>query len=846
MSTLKLPDLCLVVLVGVSGSGKSTFATKNFLPTEVLSSDFCRALVADDENDQAVTKTAFDVLNYIVERRLELGRLTVVDATNVQVEARRSLINLARRNHVLAVAIVLDIPVELCASRNEARMDRQFGDHVLRNQTSQLHRSLRGLRREGFHRVYHLTRVDEVIEAVIEREPVWNDRRSEHGPFDIIGDVHGCFNELVELLDVLGYQHSSVGRHCEHPEGRRVIFLGDLVDRGPATPAVLRLVMEMVASGSALCVAGNHEAKLLRALRGKRVEPRHGLAESLEQLGGEPAEFREQVADFLDRLISHFVLDDGGLVVAHAGLPANMQGRTSGAVRAFALYGDSSGESDEFGLPIRYPWAQDYRGNATVVYGHTPVRVPEWINKTICIDTGCVFGGSLTALRYPERELLSVPSHRVYYEPLKPLTGEDGSGEGRGPGELDIEDVLGKRIIETRFGRSVTIREENSLAALEVMSRFSVDPRWLAYVPATMSPAATSARQDFLEYPDEAFSYYRKAGVGRVVCEEKHMGSRAVVVVNRDHDVAISRFGFDTPSAGVIYTRTGRPFFSKDDLEAKFLDKVRAAMERTNIWDELATDWLILDCEILPWSFKAQELLKRQYAAVGASGRRSLGAETEIFQKAAARGVAVGNRITELDSRITDVESFVSTYRRYSWPVESLLDLQIAPFQILAGKGCVYALKDHEWHLNLLRRLGEIDPVTFRNTKAMFVDLRDVASQERGTKWWEDLTRDGSEGMVVKPVEVVHRGDKGLTQPAIKVRGREYLRLVYGPEYTRQEHLSRLRDRFLGRKRSLALREFSLGLEALERFVAAEPLYRVHECVFGVLALESEAVDPRL
>ncbi|WP_298344747.1 polynucleotide kinase-phosphatase [Ferrimicrobium sp.] len=846
MSTLRLPDLCLVVLVGVSGSGKSTFAAQHFLRTEVVSSDFCRALVSDDENDQSATKAAFDVLDYIVEQRLELGKLTVVDATNVQVEARKSLIDLARRHHVLAVAIVLDMPIDLCVARNGARMDRQFGPHVLRNQSSQLQRSLRRLRREGFHRVYHLTGEREVAQVIVEREPVWNDRRNDHGPFDIIGDVHGCIDELVELLEVLGYCRAAGEDAYSHPEGRRVVFLGDLVDRGPGTPEVLRLAMQMVRHGSALCVSGNHEVKLLRALQGKKVEVRHGLGESLEQLRAESSSFSEEVAEFLDRLISHYVFDGGALVVAHAGLPASMHGRTSAAVRAFALYGDTSGESDEYGLPVRYPWAEDYRGSASVIYGHTPVKEPVWVNRTLCIDTGCVFGGRLTALRYPEREIVSVPAREVYYEPVKPLVVDPQGGLGREPGVLDVGDVLGKHIIETRLRHTVTIREENSLAALEVMSRFAADPRWLVYLPATMSPTATSAQSDLLESPEEAFAYYAKAGVAEVVCEEKHMGSRAVVVVFRDADAGSRRFGFETSSIGMVYTRTGRPFFGKQELGDRFLARVRAGIEAAGLWDQLATEWLILDCEILPWSFKTEDLMRRQYAVVGAAAARSLGREKEVLEAVAARGMDVAHAIEQLNRRIGHVENFAKVYQHYSWPVRSLDDLQLAPFQILAGEGSVHALKDHAWHLNLITRLAETDPMTFRSTQATFVSLGDSGSQERGYAWWEELTSDGGEGMVVKPAQVVHFGKRGLTQPALKVRGPEYLRLVYGPEYTEPQHLARLRTRSLGRKRSLALHEFSLGIEGLERFVAGEPLYRIHECAFGVLALESEEVDPRL
>ena len=846
MSVIKIPERCVVTLVGVSGSGKSRFAAKHFLPTEVISSDFCRGLVSDDENDQQATNPAYEVLHFIASKRLEAGRLTVIDATNVQVESRREVLKLATEHHVLSVAVVLDVTERVCADRNAQRADRQFGAHVLRNQQSQLRRSIRGLRREGFHRVYVLKGEEEIEAASFEREPLWNDRRADHGPFDIIGDVHGCHTELVELLVELGYKVGSDGLSATPPEGRRALFLGDLVDRGPATPAVLRLVMGMVAEGTALCIPGNHEVKLLRALRGKNVTTTHGLAQSLEQLGAEPSEFSQHVASFIDGLIGHYVLHEGRLVVAHAGLPERMQGRASGAVRAVALYGDTTGETDEYGLPVRYPWAEDYRGHAIVVYGHTPVPEAVWTNKTICIDTGCVFGGRLTALRYPERDLVSVPAHEVYYEPARPLVSDTPVEQDRSPGDLDLEDVMGKRIIETRLSRSITIREENSVAALEVMSRFAVDPRWLVYLPPTMSPTATSDREGLLEHPHEAFATFRAGGVEQVVCEEKHMGSRAVVVVCRKPSVASQRFGLESQSGGSIFTRTGRPFFSDRMMEQAILDKVRAGIAEAGIWEELNTDWLVLDCELLPWSFKAGELLRNQYASVGSAGTHALAAERAVIEAASARGVDLGDLPEQVRERGIMVDGYVDAYRRYCWGVSGIEDLKLAPFQILAGEGSVHGLRDHHWHLGVIGRLCKTDASTFRMTKSMTVNVDDSEAVEEGTAWWEELTAAGGEGMVVKPVQVVHHGPRGLVQPGIKCRGREYLRIIYGPEYTAERHLSRLRSRGLGLKRSLAQREFALGIEALERFVSGEPLYRVHECVFGVLALESEPVDPRL
>ena len=846
--TMSIPKLSLVVLVGPSGSGKSTFAARHFLSTEVLSSDAFRGLVSDDENDQSATKDAFDALHFIAGKRLAAGRLTVVDATNVQREVRRPLVELARAHHVLPIAVVFDVPEKLCLDRNAARPDRDFGPHVVRRQRSQLKRSLKGLGREGFRRVFVLRTPEEIDAVEIAREPAWSDRSEDHGPFDIIGDVHGCYDELVLLLSELGYEVGEDGSGAAHPQGRTAVFLGDLVDRGPNVPGVLRLAMGMVETGSALCVPGNHENKLVRALRGRKVQVTHGLAESLAQLESESPEFRERALRFLDGLVSHAVLDDGRLVVAHAGMREEMQGRASAAVRAFALYGETTGETDEMGLPVRYPWALEYRGTASVVYGHTPVPEPVWVNNTINIDTGCVFGGALTALRYPEKELVSVPANRTYYEPIRPLTAT-GDGEPVEPraGEgdlLDIEDVLGKRLIQTRLHRSVTVREENAAAALEVMSRFAVDPRWLIYLPPTMAPTGTSSKPGLLEHPAEAFSHYRGEGVQEVMCEEKHMGSRAVVIVCRDETVADRRFGID--GDGTCYTRTGRPFFEDTGMEAGVLDRIRAALDASGLWADLETDWLALDCEILPWSAKAMELLRRQYAPTGASARAAFAASSRVVEAAVSRGLDLEDTLVRQQDRLAMAERFVDAYRRYCWTVETVDDLKVAPFQILAGGGRVHADRDHAWHLDTIERIAASARGFVHPTRSLRVDVTDPSSEEGGTRWWEGLTDAGGEGMVVKPLGAIVRGRRGLVQPGVKVRGPEYLRLVYGPEYTAPEHLERLRERDLTRKRSLAVREFALGIEALERFVREEPLYRVHECVFGVLALESEPVDPRL
>ncbi|HVV18790.1 MAG TPA: polynucleotide kinase-phosphatase [Pseudonocardiaceae bacterium] len=837
MTDLLIPDMALVALVGVSGSGKSTFAARHFLPTQVLSSDACRGLVADDENDQSATKDAFDVLYYIAGKRLGAGRMTVVDATNTQRDARAALVATAKSHDVLPVAIVLDMPESECLRRNENRADREFGARVVHRQAAELRKSVRSLAKEGFRRVHVLHGQDEIDAARIVVEPLRNDLRGETGPFDVIGDVHGCRAELETMLAKLGYTiaRDDSGRAVDaaHPQ-RRVVFLGDLVDRGPDTPGVLRLVMGMVEAGHALAVCGNHEQKLARALGGRKVTVSHGLAESLAQLSTQPEEFRARVARFCDELIGHYVLDGGRLVVAHAGLPERYHGRASGRVRSFALYGDTTGETDEYGLPVRYPWADDYRGRATVLYGHTPVPTAEWVNGTLCLDTGCVFGGALTALRYPEREIVSVPAERVWYEPVRPLVPDEPVRE---PNVLDLADVAGKRVVETAYRGRVSVRAEEAAAALEVMSRFATDPRWLLYLPPTMAPTATSKREDVLEHPVEAFAGYRADGVDAVLCEEKHMGSRAVVLVCRDS----TRFGIDGP--GAVVTRTGRSFFAAD-LTDRLLSRAGAAVTAAGLWDELGTDWLLLDAELMPWSAKARDLITGQFAAVGAAATAALPAAVRTLASAVDRGLDVADLLARTGSRAANATAFRTAYRRYCWPTDGLTGVRLAPFQVLATEGTTYHERPHTWHLDVADRLAAADPDLFATTRRLAVDTTDPESVAEGVRWWTELTEAGGEGMVVKPAANLTRGRRGLVQPGVKVRGREYLRIIYGPDYT--AHLGRLRDRRLGDKRSLALREYALGLEALDRVTRGEPLWRVHECVFAVLALESEPVDPRL
>ncbi|RRR98156.1 polynucleotide kinase-phosphatase [Glycomyces terrestris] len=839
---VSVPELSLVLLVGVSGSGKSTFAARHFKPTQVVSSDYCRGLVADDETDQSATPEAFALLNHIVGTRLRLGRLTVVDATNVQAHARAQLVDLAKRHNVLVDAIVLDVEPETAVERNRARADRDFGEAVVRRHHRDLKRGLKRMAKEGFRRVHRLEGAARIEAARVVTEKSWNDRTEETGPFDLIGDVHGCRAELEALLGELGWEiaRDAQGRAAgaAHPEGRTAVFVGDLVDRGPDTPGVLRLVMGMVEAGNALCVQGNHEHKLVKALDGRKVRVAHGLAESLEQLGAEDEAFRGRARAFMDGLRSHYLLDGGRLVVAHAGLKEEFHGRASGKVRSFALYGDTTGETDEYGLPVRLPWAEDYRGEAAVVYGHTPVLEPEWVNNTICLDTGCCFGGKLTALRYPERDLVAVKAEREWYAPARPL---GPAVPDRDPATLDVTDVAGDRHLATGLVGTVKVTAEHAAAALEVMSRFAEDPRRLLYLPPTMAPVDASDADGYLEHPAQAFDQYR-GRAERVVCQEKHMGSRAVALVCRDAGTARRRFGLDAAPWGALVTRTGRAFFQDEALTGALLDRVAAAAGAAGLWERLDTDWMLLDCELLPWSAKARDLIEDQFAGVAAAGLAALPAAAAVLEAAAARGLDVAALAERTASRHANIAKFAAAYQRYCWPTDGLDGVRLAPFQVLATEGRNRADHRHDEHLALADALVAADGSgLLLETRRRFVALG-TADEAAAVQWWLDLCAAGGEGMVVKPV----LEDRPRLQPGLKVRGREYLRIIYGADYTDPERLAGLRQRRLQHKRSQALREYALGVAGLDLVAQRAPLWQVHQYVFAVLALESEPVDPRL
>jgi protein phosphatase len=857
-STIALPDPSLILLLGARGSGKSTFARRFFQPSEIVSLDECRRMVGD--SGPAPSNDALELFQTIVQNRLHAGKFVVIDGDHGNADLRRNLVTLAKRHHLFAIAIALQLDERICVERNASRSDGAVSPYDVKRGAENVRKFVEAHVREGVRELYVLDSPEAMEKAVITRRRLWTDKQDDAGPFDIIGDVHGCAGELEALLELLGYQVSwdesfPNGVRVIPPEGRRVIFLGDLIDRGPRIVDCLRIAMSMVNSGAALCVPGNHESKFLRKLRGKTVSITHGLAETVAEFEKMPLTFHEEVATFIEKLVGHYVLDDGRLCVVHAGIKQNMQGRSSSAAREFGLYGDTTGETDEYGLPVRHEWATEYHGKAAVVYGHTPMLTAEWLNNTICVDTGCVFGGALTALRYPEREIISVPAAKRYFEPKKPLVArvsQAGSAGEAPPDEgLNLDSLRGGGVIKTRFRYDVAIPEEAQiLATTEVLTRFGVDPRWLVYVPPGVSPVDGGSLPGTLEHPVEAFRYYRRHGVSHVVCQEKRLGTRVVVVLCRNESVARTVFGTVDERAGIVYSRTGRNVFTDRKTEESWIQRWRGAAEEAKLFDSYGP-FIVFEAQFEHLGLRVAHGALRPKphlelpmpAAVVTHDELAFDATLDAISRAKTRGIEVGPLAARIGDRRQRLARHAQTLEQAAQSSSNTPELRIEPLHVLATDETSWFDRPHSEHAALFQRLRQSDEGLFASTSAFEVRLDEAGAEERGFAFWEEWTARGKNenlGLIIKPVVFQRNTRPGFVLPALECHNDAALRVLFGPEYDVDVNLERLRRRSLAMLRFRALNQFMLGMESIARFVEREPLSRIHACACVSLALDGQ------
>ncbi|WP_079508747.1 polynucleotide kinase-phosphatase [Mesobacillus jeotgali] len=861
---IALPHTGIVLLVGPSNSGKTTLLKRwqeqgKIAPSEVVSSDQFRELVSDKEfvdwrnipKEEAdilfdeysiISKEAFEMMDSLIRTRCRLNKLTLVDATHLQPDDRKRYIAMARESHVPIVSIVLDVPEKVLLERDEQRANPRSKRRI-KQQYQVFTREKRFMKKEGIRSIYFVKEVDE-IELTRRSHPL----ELEVGAgIDIIGDIHGCYDEMIELLEKLGYKKDNEDLYL-HPEGRRFLSIGDVMSRGPQSLRSMIFFYRHVEKGLAYMIDSNHGWKIARWLDGKKVTLSHGdekveqeFWQYEEEYGAEAAsEWRFMLKDFLLKSPSHYILKKNGIptvVCAHAGIKDEYIGKQSPEVSDFCRYGDTDGFNEK-GKPVRKDWFIGHQTSQLIVWGHDPKPQPLKINNSLNIDQGAVFGGNLTAFRYPEKQIVSVKAREDY-------SGADDNPlhewERKRLNQPNIGKFLqGYSVLTDEFGE-IAVPAETVKPAIDTVSHYTIPIEQLLYIPPTMSPTpAPSPLEQYLEHPAEAIRYYRSNGIEKMVAEKKHMGSRGILLLFKDHEAAKKHVGAET--LGVIYTRTGRRFFEKE-LEEEIIHKLNDDLHSHEYFARHQTDYVLLDAEIMPWNLKAKELISKQYAHVAENAIMDRSVMYEKLAEAAKDKEDFMRWLKEYDEKLTNAKEFAEVFQGYCWDVVTLDDIQIAPFHVLAHSDMTFFNETHEWHMKMNHQFAHCSSL-FVTTEYKIIDS--PASEAEVIEWWEKITKDGHEGIVIKPERYIARSKGQLLQPAIKVRGSKYLKIIYGMDYLQPENLIRLKKRNTGKKQKLALKEFALGIEGIHRFVNKESIERVHECVLATLAMEQDRVDPRL
>ncbi|MGW8957420.1 polynucleotide kinase-phosphatase [Paenibacillus sp. NPDC055715] len=862
--TIELPHAGLVVLVGASNSGKTTLLDRLvsegiLLETEIVSSDHFRKLVGDTEfidwrglprlesdvlfyEYQQMSAKAFEAMDTILAMRCRLNKLTVVDATHLYAEDRQKYVQLAGKANVPVIAIVLDVPESVLLERDSGR-EHPRGRQRVKQQAQQLKRNLRGLRAEGFDSCYVLKDVKEM--SFVRRDhPLFHEIGAG---IDIIGDIHGCYREMMEVIDQLGYTEDAEGLY-RHFDGRKLVSVGDVMSRGPESLQAMCFWKKQVDAGLAYMIDSNHGWKIGRYLDGRKVTLSHGderfameLTQYEHKAGKEAAEqLRSELRDFLLAAPSHLIFGRDGLrnvVVAHAGIKDHYIGKQSARISDYCRYGDTE-EQDANGKPIRKDWFVEHESGEIVVWGHDPRPQPTIVNQTVNIDQGVVFGGMLTAYRYPEKEFISVPAYENYANDSDSPLVRWEKKRFSPPNLRKL--VAGYSVLTEAYGE-VRIQGELAKSAIDTVSHVTVPMEELVYIPPTMSPAPmVSTEEGYLEHPREALAYYRGQGVQTMVAEKKHMGSRAVLLLFKNEQAAVEYVGY--PTLGTIYSRSGRAFF-EPGIGKQVLAKLNHDLQNAGYFERNRTEFVLLDAEIVPWNLKARELIASQYAHVGEAALLDRSKLINKLYQAKAGGREVGDWLEEMERKYANAVMFQEAFQKYCWDVDGLDEIRIAPFHTLAHSEKAFFDQSHVWHMEQNRELAGMSSL-FMETE--YRVITDEASEEEVIRWWSEMTEDGHEGIVIKPERFLMKNRDKLIQPAIKVRGRKYLHIIYGMDYLVPEHLKRLKQRRTGKKERHALMEGALGMESVERFVRKDTVEHIHECVLAALSLESEPVDPRL
>ena len=843
-------EFSLVMLLGPAGVGQTDFTQAHFSNYECLSPAAFQKMITAIDAD-GVSEEAYELLLKVLELRLKHRQLTCLNAPFLSSSEFGAIKKLAKKYHCRLVAVTFEKPLEDCLTANASNEKNPLPEHVIRIQHQKLSERVSYLGQEGFRQILRLKNDADIAEAQIIRKKLRCDLQEENGPFDIIGDVHGCLEELLQLLAKLDYQIEKVADPQDpwrpykgsHPQGRRLLFVGDFCDRGPDSPGVFQLVMSLHQLGLALCVPGNHDDKLARKSSGRSVSMKHGIVETLEQLESYPKDFQDAIAKFVKSLPSHLMLQNGELIVSHAGLKSSMHNRSSAEIHAFCIYGDTTGKKDEFGLPIRLNWAKNYNGTATIVYGHTPVPNAEWLNNTIDIDTGCVFGGKLTALRFPEKQLVEVPAIKEWVAPSRPLNWKpEAEVVVESDPAMDMIMVGQQAGFSTRSGYVIRLEETAVQASLIHFTKYAVNPRWLLTLPTPYAPVSQAQTSGFLEHPAQVFEHYETNGVESLSVQFFESPIRVIMVVCKDEAAAFHRFGVGSEGVGRIYTAIGTPFFPSKRDEQDILRKMGFKFGEAGIWEKYDTKWMCLECEVRPFSKHAQTLVSSHFEEI----QHAQKVQSDFMQRQLEEATESEN-LLNLKSHLAKEKTAINSFRKAIESISGDEDqVQFVPLQLLATEGKANAKKDQNWHRAQCEGLANLLPNLLQMPKFIEIDLASESDRRTAIETWLAECEGKSMGAIIRPIASYVEGTTELLQAGMIVRSQQYLRMLYGPFFDTTENLQVLENIDLAPVRGTRLRQFAFAVEALDNFVEQKDWSITFQAIFAVIGLASGIADSRL
>lgn len=877
MTTMTFNHNEIIVLCGPSSAGKTTFTNKFFPHVKALRSEEFRILLQDTNEKKTVpsqvehdtdyerldrvnytdygevSEGAFSLMKEALKLRAKKNKLTVIDATNLLPSDIFSYITIAKEQHVPISLAFFKLPLETILEQNQKR-EQPESEIRIRKQYSSLKRiirkfdSERKLKKYNVHKAHYINSLEELEVEVLENPFVIP---LEQG-LDVLGDGHGLLESRLQLFEKLGYVRSEDGLY-RHPNNRKFVYLNDEASRGSLPvesekygkyPSIAMMVSmkRHVEEGLAYAVDSNHNFKIWQWLKGKQVQMQNGNEtvveefEAFEQEYGEEktSALKEELGLFLQSLPSHLIVEDRGVqraVIVHGGIKDEYIGKDTLPIRDYCRFGDRK----------KREWKKEHRNKMLIVWGHEVHLASFEDNNTLNIDSGGYCGHFLTALRYPEMELVQEKVMKSFVpDEENPILQQQKKRFNPPSYTKFLEDFE----VTTAHGK-VFASKKYTKEALEFASTRMDRMEHAFYIPPTMSPTPTTSElADFLEHPKEAFEYYREKGVSHVVCQKKHMGSRAYITLYKTEEVAKEYTNIKT--LGKILSRNSAPFFKKD-VEEKVVKQLHEDLQP--YFEKNQTDFILLDCEIMPWNLKSAGLIRAQYGLTSnvAIHTRELHIQRlQEFQE--NRNVLVTEELQDAEKKLDNAKRFHKAFTYYCWDsdVHKLEGIQIAPFHVLAfSKGANFN-KTNEWHMKQAQELSTLSSLIVP-TEYKLIDLDKEEEVEEATNWWLEMTKQGHEGMVMKPLDFLsYDENEELIQPAIKIRGREYLRIIYGMDYLEEENLGFHKTRSASKKMKNAIQEFTLSLESMTRFLQKDTVERVHEVIIAALSHANEPMDPRL